>query len=93
VGFQVYPGASGGAFYQLGLKPGDVILNIDGIPLNEQTTAWSILRQIAEGSVMSARIKRSAGAEQLTLDGTIIVRAEETRMLGPARAMQMPPVQ
>jgi hypothetical protein len=90
VGYQVYPGANSSAFYQMGLKPGDLILEIDGILLTEQSSAWDILRQLTDGSVLSAVVRRSNGVEQVNLDGTFLVRAEESRSRGPAQAMLAP---
>lgn len=92
VGYQVYPGAKAGPFYQLGLKPGDVILEIDGMPMKEQSSAWNILNQLVDGAVLSAVVKRSTGVERVSLDGMFLVRAEESRTQGPAQAMLGPPI-
>jgi hypothetical protein len=79
VGYQVYAGAMTGPFAAMGLKPGDVITDIAGTPLDDPTVAWELLRQVAGGSVMSAIVKRDGSIQDVTLDGTLITRAEEGR--------------
>jgi Type II secretion system protein C len=79
VGYQIYAGAMTGPFVEMGLSPGDVITDIAGTPLNDPTIAWELLRQVASGSVMSAVVKRAGTLQDVTLDGTLIARAEEAR--------------
>jgi hypothetical protein len=93
VGYQVYPGASAGPFAQMGLQGGDVIVQIGGIPLNDPASAWDILRQLSDGSVLSAIVQRSGSEQSVTLDGSLIVRAEDSRSQQLAQAVIPPPVQ
>jgi membrane-associated protease RseP (regulator of RpoE activity) len=90
IGYQVYPGAISGPYYQMGLQPGDVIVEIDGTPLTDPASAWGMFRQLADGNVLSAVVKRRNGIEQLSLDGTMIARAEEAKAQQPAQAMLTP---
>jgi Type II secretion system protein C len=93
VGYQVYPGANSGPFGQMGLQGGDVIVQISGIPLNDPASAWDILRQLEDGSVLSATVQRNGAEQNVTLDGTLIVRAEEARSQQGTQAMIAPPGQ
>jgi type II secretion system protein C len=93
VGYQVYPGANSGPFSQMGLQGGDVIVQISGIPLNDSASAWNILRQLEDGSVLSATVQRNGAQQNVTLDGTLIVRAEEVRSQQITQAMISPPNQ
>jgi general secretion pathway protein C len=79
VGYQIYAGAAPGVFAEMGLKPGDVITKIAGVPLKDPTFAWELLRQVASGSVMSAVVKRGETFQDVTMDGTLITRAEEAK--------------
>jgi C-terminal processing protease CtpA/Prc len=72
------------------LQPGDVITEIDGTPLNDPAVAWEVLRQLPEGSVLSATVHRQGGTAHVTLDGTLIVRAEERKAQQPSQAMLTP---
>jgi type II secretion system protein C len=90
VGYQVYPGTQSGPFAQMGLQPGDLITEIDGTPLNDPQIAWDIFHQLAEGSALSATVKRHGAFESVTLEGSII-RAEEARSQQATQAMLVPP--
>jgi hypothetical protein len=90
IGYQVFPGAISGPYYQMGLQPGDVIVEIDGTPLTDPASAWDMLRQLVDGNVLSATVKRRSDVEQLSLDGTMIVHAEEAKAQRPAQAMLTP---
>jgi type II secretion system protein C len=79
IGYQIYPGAKSGPFTQMGLQPGDLITEIDGAPLSDPAAAWEMFHQLADGSAVSATLKRKGGAQSITLDGSLIVRAEEAR--------------
>ncbi len=79
LGFQVFAGSKPGPFDQMGLKAGDVITEVDGISLQEPQSAWEILRQIADGAVLHALVKRGDVLEQVTLDGNLIELAEAAR--------------
>lgn len=83
VGYQVYPGSSGAAFAQMGLQPGDVIVDVNGAPLSDPAAAWAILRQLTEGTVLSATVKRHGALANVSLDGTLIARAEEAKQQPP----------
>jgi type II secretion system protein C len=79
IGYQIYAGAKTGPFVAMGLKPGDLITSIAGTPLHDSTVAWELLRQVAGGSVLSAVVNRAGAFQDVTLDGTLITRAEEAR--------------
>ena len=91
VGFQVYPGARSGPFSQMGLQAGDLITDIDGTPLSDSAVAWDIFHQLAEGSAMSATVKRKGTAQSVSLDGSLIMSAEEARSQQATQATLVPP--
>ena len=79
IGYRVYAGSIAGPFAQMGLQPGDLITSIAGMPLNDPATTWEMFRQIADGGVLSAVVRGQNSSRNVTLDGTLIVRAEESR--------------
>jgi hypothetical protein len=93
VGYQVYPATKSSPFHQMGLLAGDVIVEVNNIPLTSSTTSWDLLRGLADGVVLSVVVKRSTGVQQLTLDGMLLVNAEESQRNGSAQAMLTPPIQ
>ncbi len=93
VGYQVYPGSKSTPFHQMGLQAGDVIVEVNGVPLTDAATSWDLLRGLVDGVVLSVVVKRSTGVQQLTLDGTLLVSAEESQRNGSVQAMLAPPIQ
>jgi type II secretion system protein C len=91
VGFQVYPGAKSGPFSQMGLQAGDLVTEIDGTPLSDPVLAWSIFHQLAEGSAFAATVKRKGSVQSVSLDGSLIVSAEESHSQQATQAMLVPP--
>ena len=87
VGYQVYPGNAAGPFTQMGLQPGDVITALNGTPLNDPTSAWDSLRQLTEGTALTAAVKRHGELVSVNLDGALIAKAEETKSHPPAPPM------
>jgi hypothetical protein len=87
IGYQVYPGTKSGPFAQMGLRGGDVIVEIEGVPLNDPAFAWDVLRQLTDGSVLSGVVKRNGAAQRVTLDGSLILRAEDARSQQVTQAM------
>jgi hypothetical protein len=92
IGYQIYPGQKSGPFTQMGLKAGDLITEIDGTPLSDPAMAWEALRQVADGSALTAVVKRNGTLEHVTLDGALIMRAEEAPPQQVTQAMLAPPV-
>lgn len=80
-GYQVYAGGTGGVFYQLGLRPGDLVTALNGIPLSEPTQAVGMFEQLASGLEMTASLVRDGKRLEATLDGGLIVSAEQIREL------------
>jgi type II secretion system protein C len=93
VGYQVYPGAKRTPYDQLGLQSGDVIVEINDLPLTDPATSWDLLRGLAGGDVLSVVVKRGTGVQRMTLDGALLVSAEESRRQESVQAMLAPPTQ
>jgi hypothetical protein len=91
LGYQVYPGAKSAPFMQMGLRAGDVIVAIDSMPLTDPAAAWDMFRQLADGSIHGASIKRSGQVQELSLDGKYIANTEEAPAPQPVQAMLTPP--
>jgi PDZ domain len=89
VGFQIYPGANGTAFSQMGLQAGDVLVEVNDVPLTDPAVAWDLLRQLNDGISLVGIVRRKGAFEHVTLDGALIVRAEEERKR-PPQAMLAP---
>jgi type II secretion system protein C len=71
-GYQVYPGVHAGTFARLGLLPGDVITQIDGMPFSDPSQAMAMFSQLASGTTMTATVNRKGTLQQIALDGSFI---------------------
>jgi type II secretion system protein C len=76
-GYQVYAGIRADVFGQLGLRAGDVITSVDGVPFTDPTQAVEIFRQLASGIAMQATVRREGALHDISLDGSLIVAAQE----------------
>ncbi len=67
-GFRVYPGRNRQQFSDLGLKPGDLITDIDGQSLTDPTTAMKIFQSLESAQQVTVTVKRNGQPETLVLD-------------------------
>jgi general secretion pathway protein C len=89
-GFQVYAGNRAGVFAQMGLQPGDVITALNGVPLTDPTSGVGMLEELAHGATLNAQVERKGQTLSLTLDGGLIVSAEQTLTAASATPPLMP---
>jgi S1-C subfamily serine protease len=61
-----------GTFARLGLLPGDVITQIDGMPVSDPSQAMAMFSQLASGTTMTATVNRKGTLQQIALDGSFI---------------------
>jgi type II secretion system protein C len=87
VGYQVYPGARPAAFHQMGLQAGDLIIEINGTPLTDPSTAWEIFRGLMQGSTFAASVTRNGAIVHISLDGSLLVSADDAIANGSSQAM------
>jgi general secretion pathway protein C len=76
-GFRVYPGRDRKPFAALGLRPGDLIKDIDGAALTNPTQATQIFQNLGDKDQVSVTVERNGRPEvivlstsQLELDNT-----------------------
>ena len=67
VGFRVYPGRDRRKFAALGLRPGDIIKDIDGQALTDASQAMQIFQSLGTSEQVTVTIERSGQSESLTL--------------------------
>ncbi|NNF15577.1 MAG: hypothetical protein HKN70_02465 [Gammaproteobacteria bacterium] len=68
LGYRVYPGRKRDQFKALGLKPGDLVTEINGTPLNDPTRGLEIFRSLNESTQVSVSIQRNGAQTSLVLD-------------------------
>jgi general secretion pathway protein C len=67
-GYRVYPGRQRQQFAQLGLRPGDLITQINGMALDDPARGMEIFRGLADASSVTVTVDRNGEIEMLTLN-------------------------
>jgi general secretion pathway protein C len=67
-GYRVYPGRNTRAFTSLGLRPGDLVIAIDGTPLDDPSQGEAIFRTLGSSSEAHVTVVRGGQQQDLTLD-------------------------
>ncbi len=67
-GYRVYPGRNRAQFAALGLRPGDLIKDIDGQALNDPTQAMQIFQTLGNADQVSVTVERNGQPEVITLN-------------------------
>ena len=65
-GYRLYPGRDRTAFTAAGLRPGDLVTQVNGIQLNDAGTALQMLGQLSEANNLTVVVER--GGQQQTLN-------------------------
>ena len=66
-GFRVYPGRNRQAFQKLGLRPGDIVKEIDGQSLNDQQAALQIFQSLGQAQQVSVTVERDGQPQSMVL--------------------------
>jgi general secretion pathway protein C len=67
-GYRVYPGRNRQAFARLGLRPGDLVMSINGTPLDDPARGQEIFRTLGSSSEAHITVMRSGQQQDLTLN-------------------------
>ncbi len=71
-GYRVYPGRQRQQFAQLGLRPGDLITQINGMALDDPARGMEIFRGLADATSVTVTVDRNGEIELLTLDTNVL---------------------
>jgi general secretion pathway protein C len=63
-GYRIYPGRDRTAFNAVGLRPGDLVTQVNGIQLNDANTALQMLGQLSQAGSVSVMVDRG-GQQQV----------------------------
>ena len=77
-GFRVYPGRNRQKFAALGLRPGDLIKDINGQPLNDPTQAMMVFQSLGETQEVTVTIERNGQEQSLVLNTSQLDLDEES---------------
>lgn len=68
IGFRLTPGRNRDAFNAIGLQPGDVLTEVNGLVMNDPRAAMEVFSTLSEAQVASVTIMRNGTPEVLTID-------------------------
>jgi general secretion pathway protein C len=78
LGYRVYPGNDPQAFEQLGLKPGDLVMAINGTPLDDPAQDQQILGTLGSSSQATVTVLRDGRQRTLTLNLAQVEQAAQS---------------
>ncbi len=92
-GYRVYPGRNRQAFTRLGLRPGDLVMAINGTPLDDPARGQEIFRTLGSSSEAHITVMRSGQQQDLTLNIAQVAQEAEGMAQGapPSEQAQPPP--
>jgi general secretion pathway protein C len=67
-GYRVYPGRNRQQFAKLGLQPGDLVLSINGTPLDDPQRGMEIFNTIGTSDRVQLTVERNGQSQDLTLN-------------------------
>jgi general secretion pathway protein C len=77
-GYRVYPGRNRQQFAKLGLQPGDLVLSINGTPLDDPQRGMEIFNTIGTSDRVSVTVERNGQSQELTLNTAQIMLPDST---------------
>ena len=77
-GYRVYPGRNRAQFTALGLRPGDLVKDIDGQALSDPTQAMQIFQTLGSTDQVSVTVERNGQPEVIVLRTDQLDIADET---------------
>ncbi len=71
-GYRVYPGRKRQQFAALGLKPGDLVIEINGTALDDPARGMEVFRSLGDATQVTVTVERDGQPQVLTLDTQIL---------------------
>ncbi|MGH8236281.1 MAG: type II secretion system protein GspC [Steroidobacteraceae bacterium] len=90
-GYRVYPGRNRQQFAKLGLQPGDLVLSINGTPLDDPQRGMEIFNTISTSDRVTVTVERNGQPQELTLN-TAQIMLPDANSPPPGRTGQQRPI-
>ncbi len=74
-GYRIYPGRNRQQFTALGLQPGDLVVEINGQPMNDPSRGLEIFAELGDASSVSITLEREGTTETMMLDTSQLATA------------------
>lgn len=87
-GFRLYPGRDRQKFAKLGLQAGDLVTQVNGVPLTDPQRGLEILRGLGAAGQANVTVERGGSVQQITVNAAQVAAISEP---GDAPAATPPP--
>ena len=67
-GYRVYPGRNRQQFAKLGLRPGDLVTAINGMPLDDPARGMEVMESMNSATEVTVTVERNGQSTQITID-------------------------
>lgn len=84
-GYRVFPGRNRQQFIALGLRPGDLVTEINGVALNNPTEGMEVFRSLGDSNQVSVTIERNGRPQVLNLDSSKLAAANPANNAGTSQ--------
>jgi len=78
-GYRLYPGRDRKRFAALGLRPGDLVTDINGMALNNITDGMEVFKSMADATSVTITLERNGQVQVLNLDTSQLNLTDEKR--------------
>jgi general secretion pathway protein C len=84
-GYRVYPGRNRTQFSKLGLVPGDLVMSINGTPLDDPQRSMEIFNTMGSSDRVTVTVERNGQSQELTLNMAQLTLPDPAGGAPPAR--------
>ena len=84
-GYRVYPGRNRAQFSKLGLVPGDLVMSINGTPLDDPQRSMEIFNTMGSSDRVTVTVERNGQSQELTLNMAQLTLPDPAAGAPPAR--------
>jgi general secretion pathway protein C len=78
-GYRVFPGRNRQQFISLGLRPGDLVTEINGVPLNNPSQGAEIFRTLSDSTQVALTVERNGQKQTINLDSSKLAEIGTTK--------------
>jgi general secretion pathway protein C len=78
-GYRVFPGRNRQQFIALGLRPGDLVTEINGVPLNNPSQGAEIFRTLSDSTQVALTVERNGQKQTINLDSSKLAEIGTTK--------------
>lgn len=84
-GYRVYPGRNRAQFSKLGLVPGDLVMSINGTPLDDPQRSMEIFNTMGSSDRVTVTVERNGQSQELTLNMSQLTLPDASGGTPPSR--------